>query len=99
MTDIDIQYTQIDSLELEPNCYSGSSGDEVKKQWLLRDRSGTEFKQEVKLNAAYFPPGTRITISVPMCPNCQEPAEENCPDIFDCECGFSWGKWTLHKYS
>lgn len=96
---MDVKYTNVDMVELEPNCYSGPDGDQIKKQWKIKDRCGNEFENQLILEASNFPPGTRVIIEVPNCPKCDQPAEDALEGIPDCECGFSWENWVFNEYS
>lgn len=53
---------------------------------------------KLEMRATQYPPGTRVTIEVPCCPKCGDPADCNEPKEYgrtwpDCECGFSWTNW------
>lgn len=65
----------------------------------------------IKLAASQFPPGTRIRVELPCCPNCGE-VRQNVREFqvaknsnviigFEdmCRCGFDWRGWTEDEYS
>lgn len=61
------------------------------------DQGGHE--RIVNLDAGTFPPGTRISIQEPVCPECEEPrgykGTVNGVAIYKavCYCGFDWKQW------
>ena len=89
-----MKYREIMSAELAPNCYAGKGCDEIKHRWkIATDGQGSEnLGGDIILDPSTFPPGTRIEISIPQCPTCQEDCET-------CSCGFDWKLWTLNNYS
>lgn len=62
-----------------------------------REEDGETLKLEMP--AAQWPPGTRVVILVPVCPQCGDPADMNGADGKHrrrwpaCKCGFSWNKF------
>lgn len=60
---------------------------------------------KLEMPAQQHPPGTRVTIEVPCCPECGDPADINGSDGTmhkewpDCDCGFSWSKWVRDNFS
>jgi len=93
---------------MEPDCYDGERSDQMRPTWITSyPKEGDEnigATLDLKLSAPEFPPGTRIIIQVPMCPNCTIPADYGAQDFSgrewpDCECGFSWEKWAESQYS
>lgn len=91
----------------KPNCYGGESCDQIVPQWELHvvDERGGDVEKSVTLDAKHFPPGTRITIEEPLCPECKSPREisrvENDTHVYEdeCNCGFDWQSWTLSQFS
>jgi hypothetical protein len=69
------------------------------------EEDGETLKLEIP--ARSMPPGSRVTIEVPVCPKCGDPADMNVgsgetPDFKewpDCQCGFSWKKWAEDNFS
>ena len=58
--------------------------------------SADSMGNNIEFLAENFPPGTKIEVSIPICPECDTPAELN---ELDCDCGFDWESWTLDIYS
>lgn len=76
-------------------CYGGETCDQIEPRWdgyWDGDKEGEENSDDIVLDPKTFPPGTRVTVSFPTCPECSEIQET-------CECGFDWDKWVLDTYS
>lgn len=92
--------------EMRPDCYGGSEFDSHIPGWHTYgegDKEGTDGEKEIVLAASVFPPGTRVVISEPVCPECDFPRiprtennEIRFPDL--CDCGFDWKSWTEGNY-
>lgn len=60
---------------------------------------------KITLDARQMPPGSRVTIEVPCCPKCGEPADILVDPLKrfrkwpNCRCGFSWRKWVEENFS
>ena len=90
---------------MRPDLYDGDECDQVKPQWYSEmdgDMCPEEGLEVIDYAAIVFPPGTKITISVPCCPKCGTPSE----NISDCggfiggsACDFDWKNWMNEKYS
>lgn len=95
--------------EMKPDVYGGKNCDKIIPRWETHADGDMESDttETVTLSARTFPPGTKITISEPLCPDCGIPRipafptnKRNQP-VFSgpCECGFDWDKWVLDQYS
>lgn len=99
-----MKYIEVMWAEQYPDIYSGSNCDEIKADWCTSELGGKEGPtggmNEIGLRADTFPPGTRVTISVPVCPECGESSELafHCKND-RCDCGFDWKSWITDKYS
>ena len=87
-----------------PDVYAGSECADIQPRWALdHGKGGVDHVSEIKLNPSHFPAGTKITISVPECPNCQVPADfnhdPNSGKTKNCLCGFDWPAWTFDEFS
>lgn len=91
----------------EPDCYDGKTCDRHRPRWMTSyPKEGDEEvgeTLEVKLDACMMPPGSRVTIEVPVCPECGYPADMREPrgkrrKWPNCQCGFSWSKWAEANY-
>lgn len=83
--------------------------DKLRPRWMTsypkegKQEDGETLKLE--LPAAMFPPGSRVTIEVPCCPKCGEPADMNGDDRKPhrnwprCDCGFSWTEFAKDNYA
>ena len=103
-----INYSEIGWAEMHPDLYDGESCDQVKPQWnssMEGDKNSEEGIEVIDYPALAYPPGTKITISIPCCPKCGNPADSNSImpgeryEISDCDCGFNWNNWTDEQYS
>lgn len=93
---------------MEPDCYGGEECDKLKPRWATSyPKEGKVYEGDLldfKFEASYFPPGSRITIEIPFCPNCGDRADQNGygeshKEWPDCLCGFSWTKWAFDNFS
>lgn len=48
----------------------------------------------IELSADTFPPGTTVTVKIPLCPECTEDGSNELV-----RAGFDWKEWTLNEYS
>lgn len=82
--------------ELKVNCYDGDNCDQHKKYWnsfAEGDKQDDDMSEkDLTLNLDQFPPGTKVVISVPECPECEM-------DVESCDCGFDWKNWVEEQYS
>jgi len=100
--------------ELAPDVYDGPKCDQVKPQWRVvaeGDKDGPDDQQELQLNCRHFPPGTKVTVSVPCCPNPKcgmsikifgfDPprTDEDEWKVGKCESGFDWKDWMEGQYT
>lgn len=84
--------------ERKTDCYDGEGCDELKPQWSTYcegDKSGETFDEPLSLDPSQFPPGTKITVSIPVCPKC----ELNVELCKGSDCSFDWKDWELSEYS
>ena len=90
---------------MRPDMYNGVSCNEFVPDWSGsadgdKDGDGT-IGPVIELAAHTFPPGTRVTIEVPCCPTCGEPADvgnDALPGPQPCGCGFDWPAWMRDEY-
>lgn len=95
--------------EMKPDCYGGKDCDEIEPRWHTYadgDKDASDQHEPLTLDARIFPPGTKVTIEEPHCPQCGEPRYQKFPPpktgpLFDdkCECGFDWDEWTRNTYA
>lgn len=81
--------------EMKPDCYGGETCDQIVPMWecfALGDVDSDHSSDDIVLDPKLFPAGTKISVTVPLCPECSEQ-----PDI--CDCGFDWESWTVEQYS
>lgn len=107
-----MNYVERQTFRQEPYCYDGKTCDKQRPRWMTSyPKEGDEEDGEVlqlEMIARQWPPGTRVTIEVPCCPECGEPADMQQPYPDErklrrtwpkCRCGFSWSKWVLDNFS
>lgn len=100
----ELKYIEVMWAEQAPDIYTGPRFDEHRPDWQVNeagsgdvDRGGQDLCQ---LKADCFPAGTKIVISVPLCPRCGESSDlGHFAKEQKCDCGFDWYKWTEEKYS
>jgi len=98
--------------ELELDVYCGKGCDESEPRWHTfaeGDMDSDTSTDPIKLDATYFPPGTKVSVSIPECPDCQLPRmtfashkEDGSVTISHeekCDCGFDWVAWEQNEYS
>ena len=86
--------TEIMQAENTLNFINHDDGEREWKGWGVGDMDGPHglgVGESVILDPATFPPGTKIAITVPVCPECEDPVE--C-----CVCGFDWKTWAEEQY-
>lgn len=91
-------YQAIILAEMKPDLYDGDKCDEVRPRWWAYadgDMEG-DFTEVMSFDAKSFPPGTKITVSVPCCPMCGQQVELCSTDD---SCYFDWDNWRDDKYS
>lgn len=105
------RYTERQKFVMEPDHYDGVECDKTRPRWMTGyAKYGDEEHGETlefSLSAANFPPGTKVTIEVPVCPKCGDPADFVTGGSGDtpqkewpkCDCGFDWQKWSEDTYS
>ena len=103
-----LNFVERQSFWQEPDCYDGKSCDKLRPRWMTEyPKEGKEEDGEIlklEIDAKSMPPGSRITIEVPCCPKCGDPADmsvDYCAkhkEWPNCRCGFSWKKWTYDNY-
>lgn len=107
MADLEMRETMW--AEMKPDCYDGEECDQIKPVWSAYadgDKEGEDAVGDLELLANNFPPGTKVVISEPCCPKCDEPRWPNLPKqdgipLYSgpCGCGFDWDEWVLNQYS
>ena len=93
------EYTEIMRAEMKPDVYGGEKCDEVIPRWEAYadgDMDSDTFDHNIELDCRGFPPGTRVIISVPCCPDCGQDVEM-CQQ--DHSCNYSWDEWVQNEYS
>lgn len=95
--------------ELKPDVYGGKTHDQIVPRWWcygVGDMDGDYEHGPLSLDPRHFPPGTKISIEEPSCPECEmvrepiTPRPESGPSFSaKCSCGFDWDEWTSNEYS
>lgn len=98
-------YFDVYEAEQHPDVYSGPGCDEHAPCWWAwaagdKDPEGP-IGVALQFDATHFPPGTKVIVQVPCCPDCGEDARyDPVSDTFpNCDCGFSWFEWADARYS
>lgn len=98
-----MQYREVMWAEQHPDVYDGPDCDQIRPDWYISgegDKGPPEGGNDtVELAANTFPPGTKIVISVPLCPECEDTADM-INDANKCiGCGFDWNEWARIEYA
>lgn len=86
--------------EQKPDVYAGEKCDEHEAQWDMfcdGDKDG-DVGKTINLLASKFPAGTKVVVSYPVCPKCDELTADFAQDE-KCPCGFDWHNWVDEQYS
>ena len=94
----ELEYKEIMWAEMKPDVYDGENCDQITPRWecYADGDMDSDYFDEIKLHSKSFPPGTKISISVPCCPKCGV-IQELCKT--DEGCDFNWEDWTFNEYS
>ena len=101
----ELKYVEIMWAEQKPDCYDGPDCDQLRPEFELTgdDKGGAETADHVHLLPRMFPPGTRLVVSVPICPNCEDQSDlyldGHSGKMDKCQCGFDWENWAVGQYS
>lgn len=101
--------------EMKPYVYGGDSCEEHEPQWdsyAAGDKDGDCSTDPLTLDPILFPPGTKVVVSEPVCPQCHCPPHETgaiekttddgekfLTKHWQCECDFDWFEWASGEYS
>ena len=98
--------------EVRADCYGGPTCDEVSTYfhtYCEGDMDTEDHKDDINISLKDLPPGARITVEYPCCPDCGTQRFDKLE--FDngkyvivghdkkCICGFDWEQWVLEQYS
>lgn len=99
-----LRYYEIMHAYQHPDVYAGPNCDQHRPRWIGStdgDKDGDgeigNRRGHIVLNPNTFPAGTRISVSVPCCPNCGDDADS--ADRGKCQCGFDWKAWAANEYA
>ena len=91
--------------EMKPDLYDGENCDQLLPEWDAYadgDKEGDRI-DIIEFAAKTFPPGTKVTISEPLCPNCRETRSYDDISLKSfadkCDCGFDWKTWVEKLYA
>lgn len=109
--------TPVMTAEVVADCYSGDNCNESKNYFNIYcegDKQDGTDRDDIVIEVDTLPPGTKISVEYPICPDCGlprqdmlEPSENGEGKVSwrivghesPCECGFDWDNWVLEKYS
>lgn len=99
-----LDYLEVMWAEQAPDIYDGPRCDQHRPDWRTSEldcKSMPEGGNDLlELKADNWPAGTKIVISVPICPDCGESAElGGLAASKKCDCGFDWKEWAENEYS
>ena len=87
--------------EQQPDCYAGETCDQQKARWYFSavgDKDSSHDSDPIVLDPSNFPPGTKVVVSLPSCPDCGSPIMSLGTPAEPCECGFDWKEWADGMY-
>lgn len=90
-----MEYRAIMWAERKVDFYCGEKSEDAEPEWETAaegDMDGDTIKSPLILKPSSFPAGTKVVVSIPVCPECKEDCES-------CECGFDWESWAENEYS
>jgi len=104
---------QVMRAEVKADCYSGKNLNQVKKQFEIYcdgDMDSDTTTEDIVIKLSDLPPGAKISVEYPCCPNCSLPREDKFKQLAGgslkivghkakCQCGFNWNEWVLGKYT
>jgi hypothetical protein len=104
---------QVMHAEVKADCYSSKNFDQIKKHFEIYcdgDMDSDTSTDDIVIKLSDLPPGARISVTYPCCPECSLPREDKFKQIGGgalkivghkpkCQCGFNWTEWVLNKYS
>ncbi len=98
--------------ELKLDVYCGENCNKAEPQWDTYcdgDMDGDISNDPIIMSPLHFPPGTKVLVMVPECPDCHLPrmssgGQNECGETIvthesKCECGFDWHLWEQNEYS
>jgi len=90
--------------EMHPDVYAGPNCEGLKPKWRCsceNDMGDNADLDGIALASTAFPPGTKVSVRVPVCPDCNLSADHAMigNTIGPCRCGFDWVKWAEGRYS
>jgi hypothetical protein len=93
-----MDYHQTMWAEMSPDVYDGESCDQVRPRWhvFAEGDMDSDYIDAIMLDAKHFPPGTKVLVLEPQCPQCMK-IQELCRA--DEACDFDWDAWILGQYS
>ena len=96
---MEMEYFTIMRAEQKPDVYGGKECDEHIPMWEAYaegDMESEHSTEPLTLDPKSFPPGTRIIIEEPVCPECHCAASV-CMEVGECD--FDWKEWADNLYS
>lgn len=97
--DLELAYAATQWYEMKPDLYEGDPvGSEIKPRFecFCEGDMQSDFEETVSFSAKDFPPGTKITVELPCCPECGQDVE-TCKELGDCD--FDWDNWVAGEYA
>jgi hypothetical protein len=100
-----MDYHEIMRATMSPNVYDGPKCDQHRPRWHAHadGDKDSDHTDALELAASMFPAGTKVSVEVPCCPECGEPADlhfdPNTATQRPCQCGFDWLAWANDQFS
>ena len=100
----ELRFREVQSAEMKPDCHAGDTFDAIAPRWEGEgDKGDVDTFHVMMLKALRYPPGTRVTVEVPVCPHCNVfdadiALNYDTGEMGKCECGFDWQAWTRERY-
>lgn len=97
-----VTYTETAWFEMRPNIYGGKNCDEHVPQWngyVAGDKQDDTCKDPLIFDPKDYPPGTKIIVSEPVCPKCDEVYENCMVRGEEAACNFDWTNWAEDQFN
>jgi hypothetical protein len=104
-----LEYIERERYWTQPDCYDGKNCNQLRPYWWTSaPKEGNYRETEIlkwEIHARLLPPTSRVTIEVPCCPKCGDPADAltDPTKLYrawpKCRCGFSWRKFSFDNFA
>jgi hypothetical protein len=99
-----MEYRETMEAMQKPDVFDGPNHDQHRPQWVGETEGGRDGSEAIEGNIELaphtFPPGTKVSICEPVCPDCDEvPTLSGQSGEWKCGCDFDWKQWAEEQFS